>query len=141
MGELEVYTTVRNRDTLGRFLAELPIKARRAIEETAKGGAAVARAEAPVKTGALKASIQPVIFSDWSGGVTVGTDHWKYTNYGASAHDIKGDVHFWWEREGRPWFPGSNTIRHPGITAVHYMDHAADYCKHTFMEAVRRNFG
>lgn len=139
--DLTVYATVQNRDSSGHYLASLPEKARRAIEETARGGADIAQAGASIKTGAMRGSIQPVIFGDWSGGVTVGTDHWRYQNSGTTRHDITGDVSFWWEREGRPWFAGTNTIDHPGNPALHFMDHAADYCRHHFMDAVRRNFG
>lgn len=140
-GELEVFCRVQNRDRLGRYLASIPEKARRAIEETADGAAKIGRASAPMKTGALRGTIQPVIFSDFSGGVTVGTNHWQYQNYGTSPHAITGNVRFFWEREGRRWSPGSNTISHPGNPALHFMDMAGQYAKRTFMDNVRRNFG
>lgn len=140
-GELEVFCRVQNRDNLGRYLASIPEKARRAIEETAKRSADIGRAGASVKTGDMRASIQPVIFSDYSGGVTVGTNHWRYQNYGTSTHDITGNVRFFWQNQGRPWTPGSNTIRHPGNPALHFMDTAAAYARSTFMEAVRSSFG
>lgn len=140
-GELDLYCRIQNRDNLGRYLASIPEKARRAIEETARGAANVGRAGASVDTGAMRDSIQPVIFSDFSGGVTVGTNHWRYQNYGTSTHDIPGNVRFFWLNRGRTWTPGSNTIRHPGNPALHFMDHAADYARKTFMDAVRSSFG
>lgn len=141
MGELTVYATVQNRDSSGRYIAGIHERARRAIEETVKAGAEVGKAGASVKTGAMQASITGVVFSDFSGGVTVGTDHWRYQNAGTAPHEITGDVSFFWEREGRPWFAGTNTINHPGNPALHFMDQAADFCRRDFMDAVRRNFG
>lgn len=139
-GELDVYTTLQLRNNLGRYLSEIPRKARAAIEAASNKGAEVARSRATVKTGAMRGTIQSVMFGDYSGGFVVGTGHWKYQEDGTAPHEIPGHGHFWWEREGRPWFPGNNTISHPGNPAVHFMQAGADVAKPDLIREVAKEF-
>lgn len=140
MADLTVYATLQQRDHLGRYLASIPEKARRSIEAAAKKGSHVARARATSKTGAMRATIHPIMFNDFAGGITVGTDHWKFQEEGTAPHPITGEVHFWWENEGRPWMPGSNTISHPGNPAVHFMLAGYEVAKADLMREVEANF-
>lgn len=120
-GEVDVFFNVHARDHLGRFLDKLHRAITEGVEETVKEGERVSKGLAPRKTSAMADSIQGVMTSATSGALTVGTDHWQYTEFGAKPHDITGMVRFWWENEGREWYPDNNVIKHPGTRAVHFM--------------------
>lgn len=40
---------------------------------------------------------------------------------GGGPSEITGLVSFFWEREGRPWYPNSNIIQHPPTAAKPYL--------------------
>jgi hypothetical protein len=132
------------RDHLGQFLAKTHLAAIRTVEETARRSADYARSREPVKTGALRASTQPVVLGSTTGGVVFGTNHWKYQDRGTHPHEITADVTFWWERQGRQWRPSgrmsNQMIHHPGNRAVHFISQTQDYATREFMDAARRNF-
>jgi hypothetical protein len=128
------------RDSLGRYLGHIHQAAVRTVEETARASAAYAQSIDPVKTGALRASTQPVILGGLTGGVVWGTNHWEYQDRGTMPHHIKGDVSFFWAREGRRWTPGHNTISHPGNPALHFTSRTQDFASKMFMAAARANF-
>ena len=80
----------------------------------------------PVDTGALIASIRMEV-KPGVGFVSVGTDHWHYTEYGARPHVIepRGEgypLRFFWRRVGQEvefW-----KVHHPGTPTVAYMRRA-----------------
>lgn len=112
--------SVTLRDGRGRFLDRYQEKKRRAAEALGQEGARVAFALASKKSGRMASSITST--SGTSGfSWTVRAPYWKYQEEGTRPHDITGWVRFWWMKEGRPWTPGTNTIRHPGNRAVHFM--------------------
>lgn len=127
------------RDDSGRFLSRLHTAERRGMEQTAKEAEAMAYVLAPKRTGTMAATIRSTVGSSgWT--VSVGTDHWQYTELGAVPHAITGDVSFFWEREGRMWHPGSNTINHPGTHAVHFMRSTFEAIAPRTLGNISRNF-
>jgi len=121
MGTIGISTRVYARNSFGRFISELERAATETVAATVEEGTALAKGMATVKTGAMRASIEGYMTSATSGEWMVGTDHWHFQEHGTAPHPITGRVSFWWEKEGRPWFAGNNTISHPGNPAVHFM--------------------
>lgn len=138
MGELHVTNTVVAKDSFGLFIDKIKAANFQVVEETVRDGTELAKAFAPYKTGALEGSITPVVFSDTQGAWAVGTDHWRYQEEGTAPHGIDGDVSFFWEREGRWWSPGDNTILHPGNPAIHFMRRSFKIAGQRMLERARR---
>lgn len=124
--DLEVGTNViYARSDRGRFLDRIHSGARRGLKETADEGARIARNLATKKTGQMAGSITSTVGTSgasWS----VHSGHWAYQEFGTRPHFIGGSVSFFWDRAGRRWVPGSNTIHHPGNRAVHFMRDSFD---------------
>lgn len=80
----------------------------------------------PVDTGELIASIRKEV-RPGVGFVSVGTNHWHYTEYGARPHEIEPrgsgyPLRFFWRRVGQEvefW-----KVHHPGTPTVAYMRRA-----------------
>jgi len=79
----------------------------------------------PVDTGQMIASMRMEV-RPGVGFVSVGTDHWMYTEYGARPHKIRPrgnyPLRFFWRRIGQivtPW-----EVDHPGTPTVAYMRRA-----------------
>jgi hypothetical protein len=79
----------------------------------------------PVDTGAMLASMRMQV-RPGVGIVSVGTDHWMYTEYGARPHKIRPrgnyPLRFFWRRVGQNvefW-----EVNHPGTPTVAYMRRA-----------------
>lgn len=140
MASLDVGVHVLARDSLGLFFREIDDAVYKTLLETTEGARDVARGMVPKKTSALFNSIHAVEIEPHHWGVTAGTDHWRYVDRGTRAHDITGNVSFFWEKKGRWWSRGTNTIKHPGAPAVHFMAAAREYTRREFMNAAKRNF-
>jgi hypothetical protein len=130
---MEVSTEVHVRDEFGRFIRDIEGAATRAVEEALDAGIAAARAEAPVRTGRLRASFQPVILSRTSGVFINDAPYALFQDQGAGPHEIDAHVKFYWDKVGRMWmypetylrvtgFPGADPIHHPGNPATHFFD-------------------
>ncbi len=126
MGDMSVGASIFARDSFGRFIAESDAAGTRVVDRLVIDGARYARSLAPSKTGRLRATIQPIMFSSREGSWTVGTHYWEAQEEGASPHPITGQVRFYWTKMDRMWRPGSNTISHPGNPAVRFMEHSYD---------------
>lgn len=140
MATIHVRNTVVARNNLGRFIAECDAAATRTVEQTVNEGERNAKSFAPKKTGALARSIKGFMYSARSGGWGAGTDHWKFQEDGTAPHGITGRVRFWWENEGREWFPGDNEIQHPGNPATHFLRRSYAIARRAMMEHARRNY-
>lgn len=139
-GVITVHNDVTVRDQFGRFAAHCAEAARKTADEAAERGAAVARAAAPRKTGAMAGTIHAVGGDGSMAQFVVGTGHWAYQEFGTAPHDITGEVSFEWEREGRRWVPGTNTIHHPGNHAVPFMLTGYEAAKVELVAAMQRNY-
>jgi len=136
---LDVQTRVVARDEFGHFIAAKNRAITASVEEAVQEGAKSAAALASRKTGAMAGSIEPVMLSATSGAVAVGTDHWRHQEYGTRPHPITGNVLFWWQKRGRYFTPGYNTINHPGNPGVHFMRAGYRVAKRELMHALKRN--
>jgi hypothetical protein len=141
MASVTLAAHVTARDNLGRFVARWNAAVGAALEETVKDGQAVARGLAPRKTGALEESIQGVMLGDKSAGLTVGTNHWKYQEYGTRPHHIFGMVSFYWDKAGREWVPDTNMIHHPGNRGHHFIAAAKEEMRGKLAQRIRENMG
>jgi len=125
--EIAVSNRVLARNNLGRFIAECEMAARDTIEELVNEGARLSREFAPVgskkdpRTAKIRDSIEPQVLSRTSGNWTCTARHALPQELSGAAHPQPGNVTFFWEREGRMWVPGDNTINHPGNPAHPYL--------------------
>lgn len=135
-------------DGRGRFLSRMDAAANRTAERIGAVGANSARANAPIRTGRLVASIENVSQGNtarWE----VGTDHWHFVEYGTSAHTIYGKLrfnwrggHFYWNN---PKFPNNQDkngawVYHPGTTAQPFMQPSYAAAKAVAMAIAREEF-
>lgn len=78
-----------------------------------------ARRYAPVDTGAMRDSIDAIPAVEGHGSVTVGTDHWRFVEYGTSPHEIHA------KPGGALAWPGGAhpvaEVHHPGTHAQPFM--------------------
>lgn len=152
--EIRVTNRVTVQDRFGQFLAQVEDADRRSVEEAAKVGAAAARARAPrsmvprhgrhmadtIHAGSATGGFSDRVIGSVSAEIIVGTEHWRFTETGTRPHEITGNVSFFWEKEGRRWNPGSNTIRHPGSIGVHFMQAGFDAAWEELPKAMKRNY-
>lgn len=155
MADFSVELESRIDNHLGRFMAHCEEAAQRSVDEAAEEGARVARMFAP-RSGSYRRRTGPHMADtitatsaafhqsanklSATATFSVGTNHWQYTQRGAPPHGITGNVSFYWVREGRRWNRGTNTIRHPGTRAVHFMDRGYEAAREELKTAVRRNY-
>lgn len=134
MGSVAISPHVTVRDQFGRFYRDIEDAGRRTVERLVEEGADASRALAPVRTGALKASIKPYMVSRTQGFWGSGLKYALPQETGSRPHDLPAHVTFYWEKAGRMWmypevyqavtgFPGADPIKHPGNPAVHYLLH------------------
>src|SRR5689334_17961697 len=112
--DIAVSGRVVARNSMGEFIRACESAATATVEEAIKEGANLSRAMAPKggkpdpRTIPLAASIKSEMLSRTSGHWYATARHSLPQEFGAGAHDIPGEVSFFWEREGRPWIPGKN---------------------------------
>ncbi len=132
MGSIEARTTVIAQNNIGRFVTECELAARDVIEEAVTDGARIAASLAPRRTGALAASIHPVVLSRTSGLWQTGVPYALPQETGSRPHPIPGspDLRFWWEKAGRTFLPAREfygipeaitVVNHPGNPATRYL--------------------
>lgn len=144
-----VSTQVHVRDAMGRFIADIEGAATKAVEQALDAGVASARVQAPVRSGRLRASFQPVVLSRTSGVFINTAPYAMAQDQGAVPHDISAHVSFFWEKMGRRWmypevyqrvtgFPGADPIHHPGNPATHFMDAGFDAIRRQMPAILKR---
>lgn len=127
MAGIAVSSHVIARNEMGRFIEDCKLAARQTVEDLVNEGADLSRALAPSghkvdpRTTKLKASISSTMVSRTHGYWYAEARHAMAQEFGAGPHPIPGNVSFLWEREGRWWIPGTNTINHPGNPAQPYL--------------------
>lgn len=140
-GEVKVTNDVYVRDNMGRFAAQVSDINAAATEDALRVGTQVARDNAPIgATGSLVASITYYRETPKKGVISVGTDHWRYMEYGTRPHPIYGWVSFFWEREGRRWTPGHNWIHHPGVEGRFFMAKGLEAARQELIDSMRRRY-
>lgn len=102
----------------------------RVVRETVEQMARDAKAAAPVRTGRLRNSIEPVIFPGGNrGSVIAKVPYADYQEQGTAAHPISGYLAFYWEKRGRKFiwnnpvydnwdYETGVTVNHPGHSAA-----------------------
>ena len=140
LGTITVKNDVLARDRLGQFVFHLQEIHARSTEEALVAGTAAAIAAAPKKTGRMASTIHYTLLNPKEGEVSVGTSHWRYSEFGTAPHLITGDVSFFWTREGRRWNPGKNMISHPGSMSKPFMRIGYEVACDTLKEAMSRNY-
>lgn len=145
-GELAVSNRVIMRDNFGRFRRECELAMGETIKQAVEDGAQLSRDLAPVghkrdpRTTKLKDSITAVVVSRTQGYWQASARHALAQELGAAPHEIPGEVHFFWEREGRWWEPGTNTINHPGNAAQPYLRPAYQAIMNRIMSIAKRYY-
>src|SRR6476469_3972997 len=114
--DIAVSNRVIARNDIGQFIAECERAATESVEEIVKDGMDLAKGFAPEghkkdpRTVTLRAGMYYKMLSATSGEFGCTARHALPIELSAVPHDITGNVTFWWDREGRPWLPGTNTI-------------------------------
>ena len=159
MSGLEVKMSAKFRDEKGRFVSRMEEAAMRTIQdivdEAAKAGAAVAPTgqKKDPRSKSIKASQRGEALTGHTGRVINTARHAAALYHGTSEHLQTGRVKFFWENEGRPWypkyaeelkefdvFPGRDVINHPATVAQPaFMDVALQYMKRSFADIARRH--
>jgi hypothetical protein len=126
MGDIAVSAKVIARDEFGRFIEACRIGGTETMRDISEKGAQLSRELAPI--GKKPDPRGPRIVDSITSYYTSTTAHWQAATpwaidqeLGAGAHEIPGNVSFFWEREGRMWHPGDNTIHHPGNRPQPYL--------------------
>lgn len=140
MASATIHVEASYRDESGRFASLLDAAAAGTIAEIVKNAEGVAKGQAPSRSGRLHNSIQGVVLSSHSGAVVAGTKYALYQEKGTFPHAMSGNVGFFWEREGRWWTPGPNTIIHPGNKGTHFMAYALKYMKARYAAIAEKHY-
>lgn len=140
LGEIHVTNRVLVRNELGQFANHIEEADIGATEDALEAGAREAYNQAPKRTHRLANSIHWVRESPKNGYFAVAVPYWEIVEKGPRPHDITGRVSFFWTREGRPWTPGSNTIRHPGYAGFHYMEAGLEVASQELIDSMRRRY-
>ena len=138
--DIGVSNKVIVRDEFGQFIADVMGAATKSIQEAVDEGAALSRKLAPsrarkdARTIKLNKSIRSEITSRTSGQWIATARHALPIELGAAPHDLPGNVSFFWEEQGRPWYAynspeafenlgwsGNEIIRHPGNAPQPYL--------------------
>lgn len=144
--DLATSNNVIVRDNFGRFAAQLEENGLQMMKGIAEEGARLSRSFAPVghkadrRTKSLQDSIE-TSYSSTRASWTCTARHALPQETGSRPHDITGNVSFFWEREGRPWSPGTNTIRHPGNPSRPFMRPAYEIVSRDWMIYARKAYG
>lgn len=137
--------TVTARDEIGRFINLCEAAGVSTLDELADLGMRQARIQAP--KGKKRDRRTPKLVDSLFKLVGLNTVRWGSTarhalpqETGSVPHDIPGSVRFWWEREGRMWRPGDNTIRHPGNPATHWLSQSYEYVMANALRVARKHY-
>lgn len=137
--------TVIARDSFGRFVSAIKAGGAEMMADMARDGADLSRAYAP-KGGKPDARTPRIVDSIFEQHTST-TAQWGSTarhalpqETGGVPHLQRGDVSFFWEREGRRWRPGQNMINHPGNPAQPYLRPAYENIMARWMDYARRHF-
>lgn len=161
MSGLEVKMSAKFRDEKGRFVSRMEEAAMRTIQDIVDEAAAAGRAVAPTgakkdpRSKSIKASMKGEALSGHTGRVINTARHAAALYHGTKAHPQTGKVNFFWEEQGRPWypnkyaeelkaydaFPGTDVINHPATAAQPaFMDVAYQYMVRNFAEIAKRHY-
>ncbi len=146
MGDFAVSNRVVSRNGLGRFISRCEEAAEATARQLVEDGADLSRDLAPVghkpdhRTIPLAQSIESKMLSATSGVWRATARHALAIEHGSVPHEITGNVHFWWEREGRWWEPGENIIAHPGNAAQPYLRPAYEQIMRKAMTVARAKY-
>jgi hypothetical protein len=145
MGDIAVSNKVIARDEFGRFIAACKVAGSETMRDIANKGADLSRQFAP--KGHKPDPRTPRIVDSITSYSTATTAHWEADarhaiaqEQGAPPHEIPGDVSFFWEKMGRMWNPGKNTIHHPGNPAHPYLRPAYQIMMATWMDYAKRYY-
>lgn len=147
MGSVDLGARIFAVNRFHHFISEVEAARTKTVRETTERAADLAQQKAPKKTGALKKSIEPVMFSAREGGVVVGVSYWKHQEYGTERHYIPSggprlgaNLYFFWENEGRIFGPPyPNYVDHPGNPAIEFMQKAGKQARREMMDRLRAN--
>lgn len=143
--EVAVRQKVTERDNFGRFISEIERAAYATMLDAANEGVALSRTLAPKghkddpRTRTLEESFYTEVGrtrAAWGNTAR----HAVAQETGARRHPITGRVHFFWEREGRDWVPGSNQIDHPGNPPRPFLRPAYRAIMARILEIARRHY-
>lgn len=147
MAKVELGARVFAVNKFRHFISEVEAARTKTVQDTTEWAADLAVSLAPERTGALKDSIKPVMFSAREGGVVVGVSYWRHQEFGTRAHYIPsggprlgGHLFFFWEKEGRMFgAPYPNYVWHPGNPEIGFMRKAGKQARYEMMERLRGN--
>jgi hypothetical protein len=134
------------RNGFGQFIRDCEQAAELTAKDAVERGAELSRGFAPVghkpdpRTVKLKNSIHTRMFSRTSGEWYSEARHALSQEKGAKAHDIPGEVSFFWEKMDRMWTPGSNVINHPGNAAQPFLRPAYKQVSRELSAIARRHY-
>jgi hypothetical protein len=134
MGGVAVRTRVQFRDSMGRYASNVERGGEEAQRELGEIGAALAKALAPKRSGALAGGIH----ATGHGFATGGTGHDLPQEEGAGPHPIGDPGQILGNRED-DFGPVRGPVMHPGNPAVHYMRNAFRLLKPRIMPTIRRH--
>ena len=125
----------------GQYIERDAALFRKAVRYAARAGAAAARAEAPEKSGALRASIS----GRASGSVAKIESSSPYAltiNSGHPRLRIDGRMSFYWESRNR-WFgkPYPNTVTRPAFKPKRFMEHGLDVAQESMIGYLEKRLG
>lgn len=131
---------VITRNRFGEFARSMDAVSRATADSIADRGVSIAQRLAPVRTGRLRSSIRKVKYSGNAARWGAFTSYAAAQEFGARPHPLPGNVRFYWQNEGRMWNPGSNTIRHPGNPAVHFIRYSYEIASREAMGILRQEY-
>jgi hypothetical protein len=152
-----VSTQVHARNGIGQFIKACEEAATQTVLDTIEAGQRESQARAPVRTGALRASIQPFLTSRtsgvWGSSLKYALAHEKGSGIhgGKGKYPISAYVRFFWDKAGRMWLhpdeyfnwtghEGADPIMHPGVPATHYLRDGYEAIKPRMMQYARKNY-
>jgi hypothetical protein len=145
VGSVAVSNRVIARDTFGRFIAQCELAGEEMMHDMAEDGAALSRTLAP--KGTKKDPRTPHLRDSITASSSGTSAHWEANarhalaqEKGGAPHPQTGWASFFWEKEGRDWEPGPNTISHPGNPAHPYLRPAYEIIMGRWMEYARRYY-
>lgn len=107
-------------------LFDRPGDLRRYMQQRVQATVAVARVEAPVRTGALQRSISSTYHGRGKWTISASRPYAKYVHEGTRPHRIrartKKTLQFFWARAGRVVYPQS--VNHPGNAPDRFLTRA-----------------
>jgi hypothetical protein len=134
------------RSNIGRFISQCEEAATATVKDAIKEGARLSKEFAPhgskpdPRTKTIRDSIDHRMTGATRGEWYADARHALPQETGAAPHDITGYVSFFWEKEGRDWEPGPNTIHHPGNAPQPYLRPAYEIVMSRVMEIAKRHY-